>query len=172
MKNKKILTIIGFSAIATISFQTWVLINNQNIKNPFVSKIKIESTNQNIQQESLSNVNQNDKNNNVLSKKNIETQLDEQDNTFISTNYYQVQEDNNSITLHVKLKDKIIKDIKIFHYDDSPTSKKKHDMFDLKVDLSKVLGKNISDAQIANVTGASYTSRAFNEILKDIEANL
>jgi len=45
-------------------------------------------------------------------------------------------------------------------------------MFDLKVDLSKVLGKNISDAQIANVTGASYTSRAFNEILKDIEANL
>ena len=167
MDKKAIYTILGLGAVAAISYQTWYMINKNDFDNGSGQQMQKMGDNDGKGEKN----GYNGKNQNQQSEIVVESTTE--DNTILSvTKPYTVEGDNNTLTLKVTLNDQIIRDIVISHYDDSPKSKQKHDMFVRQVNLDQVIGVAITDAEISNVTGASYTSRTFNQILDDIANNL
>jgi len=147
MNKKYLFSAVAFSAFATISYQTWKVINKPVVEN--ISQVT------------------------PVSKIEEVAQVEGIEKIMVgTTKEYTVNTDNNSITVNVGLEGKNIVSLDISHYDDSPTSKMKHDLFDKNLDKGAILGKDITALEISTVTGATMTTGAFKEAIKDIITQL
>lgn len=151
--NKKPLYVgLVISTLALVSYQTWKSMNA-----PIASQNEV-SLNEEAKQE--------------VKADNISVENKSSLSEHTVTKGYKIQEDDNTVTVKVALDGKIIKNIELSYYYDGPISKTKQDIFDKGLDRGAIIGKDITTLEVANVTGATWTSDTFKSAIKEIASKL
>jgi len=153
MEKKIIYSAVALSAVAFISYQTWKSINTKEILEETVADTVIETKDTNPVPVSTTPP--------VLEKK-----------SYSSTVPYTVGDDDNSVKVDVVLEGFTLVSLDISYVSDSPNSKMRQDKFEKNFDKSSLIGTDITDATITNVTGATLTTDAFKDAIKSIVGQL
>lgn len=149
MDKKPIYAVVTLSALALISYQTWKVLNKPENES-------LEKENKPIKE--LQNT--------------TPVQIEQSANTLTGSKTYHVESDTNSISVKLTLDGKKITNMEIQHVHGGPISQSKHDLFDKTLNKGEIIGKDINSLNIANVTGATWTTNAFKDVIKELSTKL